>query len=151
MQPRLPRTLQARIAGVFLLLIVSMQIAGYAVVRNAIDRNARHHGREELAVGDAPTLEFTAATGFASASDQLFSIRRESQRVDSINNRRLCVSCADNALKLPLRIHIPNESGLIGSRADETMFSSEGECAHGCLVPSQRINGFAVLSAPGMD
>ena len=52
MQPRLPRTLQARIAGVFLLLIVSMQIAGYAVVRNAIDRNARHHGREELAVGE---------------------------------------------------------------------------------------------------
>ena len=52
MQPRLPRTLQARIAGVFLLLIVSMQIAGYAVVRNAIDRNAHHHGREELAVGE---------------------------------------------------------------------------------------------------
>ena len=54
MQPSLPRTrtLQARIAGVFLLLIVSMQIAGYAVVRNAIDRNARHHGREELAVGE---------------------------------------------------------------------------------------------------
>jgi diguanylate cyclase len=46
------RTLQAHIAGVFLLLIVSMQIAGYAVVRNAIDRNARHHGREELAVGE---------------------------------------------------------------------------------------------------
>ena len=52
MQPRLARTLQARIAGVFLLLIVSMQIAGYAIVRNAIDRNARHHGREELAVGE---------------------------------------------------------------------------------------------------
>ena len=54
MPPRLPRTstLQARIAGVFLLLIVSMQIAGYAVVRNAIDRNARHHGREELVVGE---------------------------------------------------------------------------------------------------
>jgi diguanylate cyclase (GGDEF)-like protein len=54
MPPRLPGTgtLQARIAGVFLLLIVSMQIAGYAVVRNAIDRNARHHGREELVVGE---------------------------------------------------------------------------------------------------
>jgi hypothetical protein len=54
MQPGLPRTrtLQTRIAGVFLLLIVSMQIAGYAVVRNAIDRNARHHGREQLAVGE---------------------------------------------------------------------------------------------------
>ena len=54
MQPSLPRTrtLQARIAGVFLLLIVSMQIAGYAVVRNAIDRNAHHHSREELAVGE---------------------------------------------------------------------------------------------------
>src|SRR4029453_17769286 len=52
MQPRLARTLQARIAGVFLLLIVSMQIAGYAVVRNAIYRNARHRGREELAVGE---------------------------------------------------------------------------------------------------
>jgi diguanylate cyclase (GGDEF)-like protein len=54
MKPGLPRTrtLQARISSVFLLLIVSMQIAGYAVVRNAIDRNARHHGREELAVGE---------------------------------------------------------------------------------------------------
>ena len=54
MPPGLPRTrtLQTRIAGVFLLLIVSMQIAGYAVVRNEIDRNARHHGREQLAVGE---------------------------------------------------------------------------------------------------
>jgi hypothetical protein len=46
------RTLQTRIAGVFLLLIVSLQIAGYAVVRNEIDRNARHHGLEQLAVGE---------------------------------------------------------------------------------------------------
>src|SRR5512134_2198773 len=54
MQPGLPRTrtLQTRIAGVFLLLIVSMQIAGYAVVRNALDRDARDHGREQLAVGE---------------------------------------------------------------------------------------------------
>jgi diguanylate cyclase (GGDEF)-like protein len=54
MQPDPPRTrtLQAQIAGVFLLLIASMQIAGYAVVRNAIDRNARHHGREELSIGE---------------------------------------------------------------------------------------------------
>jgi diguanylate cyclase (GGDEF)-like protein len=54
MPPGLPRTrtLQTRIAGVFLLLIVSLQIAGYAVVRNEIDRNARHHGLEQLAVGE---------------------------------------------------------------------------------------------------
>jgi diguanylate cyclase (GGDEF)-like protein len=54
MQSSLARTgtLQARIAGIFLLLIVSMQIAGYVVVRNAIDRNARHHVREELGVGE---------------------------------------------------------------------------------------------------
>ena len=57
------RTLQAHIAGVFLLLIVSMQIAGYAVVRNAIDRNARHHGREELAVGERVLNQLLAEGG----------------------------------------------------------------------------------------
>jgi diguanylate cyclase (GGDEF)-like protein len=46
------RTLHARVAGLLLLLVVPMQIAGYAVVRNAMERDARDQRREELAVGE---------------------------------------------------------------------------------------------------
>jgi diguanylate cyclase (GGDEF)-like protein len=44
--------LQARIAALLLLLVVPMQIAGFVVVRDAMERNAHDHGRAELAVGE---------------------------------------------------------------------------------------------------
>ena len=45
------RSLQARIVIVFLLLLLTVQVAGYAFIQNAILANARRHAQDELAVG----------------------------------------------------------------------------------------------------
>jgi diguanylate cyclase (GGDEF)-like protein len=45
------RSLQARIVVVFLVLLLTVQVAGYALIENAITGNARRHAQDELAVG----------------------------------------------------------------------------------------------------
>src|SRR5262245_62735903 len=45
------RSLQARIVVVFLALLLTVQVAGYAFIHNAITDNARRHAQAELAVG----------------------------------------------------------------------------------------------------
>jgi hypothetical protein len=45
------RSLQARIVVVFLVLLLTVQVAGYALIENAITGNARRHAQNELAVG----------------------------------------------------------------------------------------------------
>ena len=45
------RSLQARIVVVFLLLLLTVQVAGYVFIQNAIIANARRHAQDELAVG----------------------------------------------------------------------------------------------------
>lgn len=45
------RSLESRIVLLFLLLIVSVQLAGFMVIRTGIDENARRSIQEELAVG----------------------------------------------------------------------------------------------------
>jgi diguanylate cyclase (GGDEF)-like protein len=46
------RSLQARIVVVFLLLLLTVQVAGYALIEGAITDNARRYARDELAVGE---------------------------------------------------------------------------------------------------
>src|SRR5262245_12419903 len=46
------RSLQARIVVVFLALLLTVQVAGYAFIHNAITDNARRHAQAELAVGE---------------------------------------------------------------------------------------------------
>jgi diguanylate cyclase (GGDEF)-like protein len=45
------RSLQARIVMVFLVLLLTVQVAGYVLIENAITGNARRHAQNELAVG----------------------------------------------------------------------------------------------------
>src|SRR3990172_957449 len=46
------RSLQTRIVVVFLVLLLTVQLAGYAFIHNAIANNARRYARDELAVGE---------------------------------------------------------------------------------------------------
>jgi diguanylate cyclase (GGDEF)-like protein len=46
------RSLQARIVVVFLILLLTVQVAGYTFIHGAITDNARRHALEELAVGE---------------------------------------------------------------------------------------------------
>ena len=46
------RSLQARIVVVFLVLLLTVQVAGYAFIHGAITDNARRHAQDELAVGE---------------------------------------------------------------------------------------------------
>jgi diguanylate cyclase (GGDEF)-like protein len=46
------RSLQTRIVVVFLVLLLTVQLAGYAFIHNAIADNARRHAQDELAVGE---------------------------------------------------------------------------------------------------
>src|SRR5215510_16142887 len=46
------RSLQARIVVVFLALLLTVQVAGYAFIHNAITDNARRHAQAELAVAE---------------------------------------------------------------------------------------------------
>ena len=46
------RSLQARIVVVFLALLLTVQVAGYALIQGAITDNARRHAQDELAVGE---------------------------------------------------------------------------------------------------
>jgi len=46
------RSLQARIVAVFLALLLTVQLAGYALIDGAITANAQRHARDELAVGE---------------------------------------------------------------------------------------------------
>ncbi len=46
------RSLQTRIVVVFLVLLVTVQLAGYTFIHNAITDNARRHAQDELAVGE---------------------------------------------------------------------------------------------------
>jgi len=46
------RSLQTRIVVVFLVLLLTVQLAGYAFIHNAITDNARRYARDELAVGE---------------------------------------------------------------------------------------------------
>ncbi len=46
------RSLQTRIVVVFLLLLLTVQLAGYTFIHSAITDNARRHAQNELAVGE---------------------------------------------------------------------------------------------------
>ncbi len=46
------RSLQARIVVVFLILLLTVQVAGYTFIHSAIADNARRHAQDELAVGE---------------------------------------------------------------------------------------------------
>jgi diguanylate cyclase (GGDEF)-like protein len=46
------RSFQTRIVVVFLVLLLTVQLAGYTFIHNAITDNARRHAQDELAVGE---------------------------------------------------------------------------------------------------
>ena len=46
------RSLQTRIVVVFLVLLLTVQLAGYTFIHNAITDNARRHAQDELAMGE---------------------------------------------------------------------------------------------------
>jgi diguanylate cyclase (GGDEF)-like protein len=57
------RSLRARIVVLFLLLLLTVQVAGYTFIQNAITANAQRHAQGELAVGERVFQRFLAQNG----------------------------------------------------------------------------------------
>ena len=74
------RSLQARIVVVFLVLLLTVQVAGYALIDGAITGNAHRQAREDLAVGERVLQRLLAQsaqrlTGEAEALGADFALR----------------------------------------------------------------------------
>ena len=57
------RSLQARIIVLFLLLLLTVQVASYTFIRNTISTNARRHAQAELTVGERVSKRLLAQNG----------------------------------------------------------------------------------------
>ena len=102
------RSLQARIVVVFLVLLLTVQVAGYALIEGAITGNARRNAHNDLAVGErvlqrllAQTAQRLAQAGEVLAND--FALRealatRDQPAIAAILRRQPDRAGADFAL-----------------------------------------------------
>ncbi len=102
------RSLQARIVVVFLVLLLTVQVAGYALIEGAITGNARRNAHDDLAVGErvlqrllAQTAQRLAQAGEVLAND--FALRealatRDQPAIAAILRRQPDRAGADFAL-----------------------------------------------------
>lgn len=57
------RSLQARIIVLFLLLLLTVQVASYTFIRSTISTNARRHAQAEVTVGERVSKRLLAQNG----------------------------------------------------------------------------------------
>jgi len=143
------RSLQARIVAVFLVLLLTVQVAGYGLIERAITANARQHARDELAVGErvferllAQSAERLAQAAEALAGD--FALRealatRDQPAIAALLRRQPDRSGADLALLVgrngqALGDAATRARGVPGAVAERIAASSRGESGAGIGV-----------------